>query len=71
MRIANRANLSLDRHAVLERELPEHHTLLEVVNWGLAEQPPALVAEAVTLDEFTHDIVIPWRDGLVLVYGAT
>jgi hypothetical protein len=71
MRLVNRANLSSERLAELERELPVHHTLLEVIAWGSAQQPPRLVAAAITQDEFTHDVVIPWRDGLKLVYGVT
>jgi hypothetical protein len=71
MRIANRANLSPAAHAALGRELPEHHTLLEAVEWSSRQQPPLPVAEVVTQDEFTHDVIIPWRDGLVLVYGVT
>lgn len=71
MRLVNHAKLSPHVLIALEQALPDHHTLLEVVTWGLGQQPPLSVAEAVTQDEFTHDLIVPWRDSLVLVYGAT
>jgi len=71
MRIVNRANLTPASLAALESEVPEHSTLLELVAWGRRRQPPLLITQVVTQDEFTHDVVVPWREGLVLVYGAT
>lgn len=71
MRLVNRAKLPPEPYAVLMGEVPEHHTLLEVVAWGDHQRPPLRVTQVVTQDEFTHDVIIPWRNGLVLVYGAT
>ncbi len=71
MRLVNRANLPPDALAALEQDLPQQGTLLEVVNWGLACRPPALVAEVVAQDEYTHDVVVRWRNGWALVYGTT
>ena len=71
MQYVNRANLPPDVFAAVMRGLPLHHTLLAVTEWGLAQQSVLRVSEVVTQDEFTHDLVLPWRDGLVLVYGAT
>ena len=75
MRIINQAGLSPDEFAIVEREIPEHRSLGEVINWGLTRESgallPQVVAEVLAQDEFSHDVVIPWRDGLVLVYGTT
>ena len=75
MRIVNHANLSAERLATIESELPEQHTLLAVFNWGREQASgtlaPGVVAEVIVQDEFTHDAIVPWRDGLVLVYGTT
>lgn len=46
-------------------------TLEEVVRWGLAQKPPLLIQDVVVQDEYTHDVVIPYRDGLYLVYDTT
>jgi len=32
---------------------------------------PQVVADVIVQDEFTHDVVVPWREGLVLVYDTT
>jgi hypothetical protein len=45
-------------------------TLEHVVRWGLTDSPPRLVAEVVKQDEFTLDVVLPWR-GVYLVYDTT
>jgi hypothetical protein len=71
MRLVNCAKLPARDLSALEQELPEQGTLLEVINWGLACRPPALVAEVLAQDEYTHDVVVRWRDGLVLVYDTT
>ncbi len=75
MRIINHAELPAETHAALESELPAHGTLLEVMQWAATQHLPngaALsVANVITQDEYTLDIVMPWRDGLVLVYDAT
>jgi hypothetical protein len=32
---------------------------------------PSVVANIIVQDEFTHDVIVPYRDGLVLVYDTT
>jgi len=32
---------------------------------------PSVVAEVIVQDEFTHDVIVPWRDGLVRIYDTT
>ena len=69
MQIVNRANLSADALTALAAALPHVATLLELVPWAHAQAVE--VIRAVTQDEFTHDLVLRWRGGLYLVYGAT
>ncbi|HEX8921458.1 MAG TPA: hypothetical protein VF766_08260 [Pyrinomonadaceae bacterium] len=75
MQVKNYANLSPKQLAAIESELPEQHTLLDVINWGLGKESgaslPNIVAEVIVQDEFTHDTIVPWRDNLVLVYDTT
>ena len=75
MRIENRANLSPAQLASIEAELRGHRTLLNVISWGRAQPPgtvtPQVITDVVVQDEFTHDAIVPWRDGLVIVYGVT
>ena len=74
MRLVNQSKLPAKRITDLETEIPEQENLKDVMNWALAnpgEFVPHVVADVVVQDEFTHDVVVPWRDGLVLVYDTT
>jgi hypothetical protein len=42
-----------------ERAVARLTTLADVLAWGRAQAPPAPVAEIVTQDEYTHDVVVP------------
>jgi hypothetical protein len=49
--------------------LPDLRTLGDVLDWARAQglgRP-----EVVTQDEYTHDVVLPWRDGRWLVFDTT
>jgi hypothetical protein len=75
MRVANLANLSSDAVADITAELSGQENLRDVMSWALASPSgtfiPSVVADVIVQDEFTHDVVVPWRDGLVLVYDTT
>jgi hypothetical protein len=46
-------------------------TLEDVVRWGLMSDPRRMVEEVVVQDEYTHDVVMPYADGLYLVFDTT
>ena len=46
-------------------------TLGPVLEWLRAQDPPRAVKEIVTQDEYTHDVVVPWSERLVLVFDTT
>ncbi|WP_428267620.1 hypothetical protein [Haliangium sp.] len=69
--LVDRAGLSEARRAELERAVARHDTLAEVIRWGVAQKPPCVVVDVVVQDEFTHDVILPYRDGLHLVYDTT
>jgi len=75
MRVANHANLSSDAVADIAADLSGQENLKDVMSWALSSRSGAfirsVVAEVIVQDEFTHDVVVPWRDGLVLVYDTT
>ena len=54
-----------------ESELGRRHTLADVLAWALAQSPPRAVAEIVTQDEYTHDVVIPFDGSHFVVFDAT
>ena len=75
MRVDHHSNLPPETLAQIEAELCDQKNLKEVMKWALTGPTgsflPQVVAEVVVQDEFTHDVIIPWRDGLVLVYDTT
>ena len=57
--------------ASIEAVVAGQKTLEDVVRWNLAQRPPRLVERVVVQDEYTHDVVIRWADGVYLVYDTT
>lgn len=74
MKVLNPANLSENELTELERELANQKTLGQVLDWASANSNgdfiPQTVAEVVTQDEFTHDVIVPYKD-VFLVYDTT
>jgi hypothetical protein len=55
----------------IETIVAGQRTLEDVIRWALAQRPPRLVERVVVQDEYTHDVVIRWADGVYLVYDTT
>lgn len=74
MKIVNLANLSENDFALILKETANHQTLGQVLTWANSKPKkdflPHIVAEVVTQDEFTHDVIVPYKD-LFLVYDTT
>jgi hypothetical protein len=68
--VTDRAGLSSERLAALKTELEGLSILQDVIRWGFSQSPPNDVADVVIQDEFTHDVVLPWRD-VFLVFDTT
>ena len=75
MRLVNQANLPPQTIAEIETQLADQENLKDVMNWALSYPVrtfiPQVVANVIVQDEFTHDVIVPWREGLVLVYDTT
>jgi hypothetical protein len=74
VQIVNRANLPIETLTAFESELPAFGTLHEFVLWGSVQRPPVLLIETIALDEYTHNVIAPWRAqgaGLTLVLEST
>jgi hypothetical protein len=74
MKITNLADLSENEFAAIERELAEHKSLARVLAWANTKPKtdllPRIVSEVIAQDEYTHDVVVPYKD-LFLVYDTT
>ena len=75
MRVINHANLESQEIAQIEGELSGQKNLNDVMKWALSHPRgtfiPSVVSQVIVQDEFTHDVIVPYRDGLVLVYDTT
>jgi hypothetical protein len=75
MRVVNHGNLLPEEITRIESELSGQQNLNDVMNWALSHPKgtfiPSVVAHVIVQDEFTHDVIVPYRDGLVLVYDTT
>jgi hypothetical protein len=56
--------------ATIEKEVRPLRSLEQVVRWAFSRAPPSEVADVVVQDEYSHDVVIPWR-GVHLVFDTT
>ena len=74
MKIANLADLPEEEFVVLKDLLAKRKTLGQVLAWANSASKndflPQIVAEVVTQDEFTHDVIIPYKN-LFLVCDTT
>ncbi|HNG95062.1 MAG TPA: hypothetical protein PLB32_19825 [Acidobacteriota bacterium] len=66
--------LTFEMCSAIEPEWNSFHSLAQVMQHGLQRPDlyhPTVITNVIVQDEFTHDIVIARRDGLVLVLGST
>lgn len=74
MKVINADNFPDKKIEQIKQVLPKAENLLQVMNW-INSQPkndflPQIVAEVVVQDEYTHDVVIPYKD-VFLVFDTT
>ncbi|HEX6124772.1 MAG TPA: hypothetical protein VFZ23_05305 [Pyrinomonadaceae bacterium] len=74
MAATNLSSLSKAEFESLAKEIDDHAGLNQVLAWA-ARKPknevhPLYVAEVITQDEFTHDVIVPYRN-IFLVYDTT
>ena len=74
MHLVNQSKHPCQKIAELEAKIPEQENLQDVMRWALSDPSgflPQVVADVIIQDEFTHDVIVPCRDEVVLVYDTT
>lgn len=70
----NLSSLSESEFASLAEEIGTHKRLGDVLSWAAtkpkSEVHPQIVAEVITQDEYTHDVIVPYRK-VFLVFDTT
>jgi hypothetical protein len=69
--VENRAGLDDELFLSILREISGQSSIRHVVDWLVRHQPPLKIEDMVTQDEFSHDIMVPYREELFLVYDST
>ena len=69
--LTDHAGLAGGDHARLASLVATHSTLEAVLTWSRTASPPRKIAELITQDEYTHDVVLPFEGDLYLVYDTT
>lgn len=72
--VINLSGLSGSKFDQLAIELNLHGSLSKVLAWAATKPKeditPQIVAQVITQDEFTHDVIVPYQD-VFLVYDTT
>ncbi len=69
--LVDRVGLPPQEFARLGAELAALHMLGDVVRWAARQQPPRAIADVITQDEYTHDVVLVYQGDLHLVFDTT
>ena len=64
-------SVSPEAAAQIKQVLDDQDTLEAVLAWASTFDPPRLVGDIVTQDEFNLDVIVPVDEGLYLVYAAS
>jgi len=65
------ARLPPAERAALTRSIQDLQTLADVLEWAPKQAPPRSVAEIVTQDEYTHDVVLEANGHPYLAFDTT
>ena len=65
------ANLAAQVRRELAAAVATLPTLQEVIQWGLSLPEESTILDVVVQDEYTHDVVMKWRDSYHVVFDAT
>lgn len=75
MHIKVQGDVAEEASLKIELEVSTQENLKDMMTWALSQPSGAflsgVVSDVIVQDEFTHDVVVPRSDGLVLVYDTT
>lgn len=69
--VFDRAGTAAAVLAALRDELAPLGSLGDVLTWARTLDPPVTAPAVLTQDEYTHDVLVPWRHGLTLGFDVT
>ncbi len=69
--VENRAGLTAESFDRLAKAVSLHRSIKHALDWVATHDPALSPTDMVTQDEFSHDILAAYADGLWLVYDCT
>lgn len=69
--VVDHAALPPDELAALSRQVARFETLEDVLRWAHALGPAHTITNVIVQDEYTHDVLLAWTRGRVLVFDTT
>ena len=69
--VFDRAGITPAVLGALRDALAPNRNLGDVLTWARTLDPPVTAPAVITQDEYTHDVLVPWRDGLTLAFDVT
>lgn len=69
--IVDHASLPKEQIAFLKRTFGPFTMLSQVLDWGRKQNPAVVIEEVITMDEYTHDVLMKLNDGSYLAFDAT
>lgn len=68
MKVVNAENISVEKIEQIKQVLPQAESLWQLMGWLNAQN--SVLPEVIVQDEFTHDVIIPYKD-VFLVFDTT
>jgi hypothetical protein len=69
--VENRANLDVNRFESIRILVESHTTLERALTWFFAQSPSLAPEDLVAQDEFSYDLLVPFRDNIYLSYDTS
>jgi hypothetical protein len=71
IRLEDRSRLSQAAFEELARDLARQTSMRQALQWLAEHDPPLKIEDMITQDEFSHDILVPYKDGHYIVYESS
>lgn len=69
--VENRANLPHGEFDAVARAVERHATMERALAWFAAHSPRLVPEDLIVQDEFSFDLLVPYRNGLYLCYDIS
>lgn len=69
--VENHADLPAAAFEPIRSAVETHDTMERALAWYFAQEPPLAPEDLIPQDEFSYDLLVPYRHGLFLSYATS